>query len=280
MEDGWPKDETWLKRVWNYLHDLKEFALGMGYEIVEFIDRDLAQCGRRKKGGSNPRDRPLTKKDFDNYIRQVEERIDKKFNERGNRLEGENWELKLLVESIRGDKDRLEAEFGAYRSDQMEKEEKNTAAFRQTEEELEGLRGRNTELEGMNQRLMGDKGDSARQLEEKERLLGELGEELADLRRVQGPQYGFDVLISILEMESAGKQAYIKGTGDVYKVAAWVQRARKAGIEREYIDDVLGCLRNGCDMTKKRRNSLFTRLMEGEPGKAMEILGTYGLIRS
>jgi len=217
---------------------------------------------------------------IDSLVDGLDERLDKKFNKRANSLEADLQRARIRLAAMEEDAlgtsqdaEMHREELASYKAMQKEKDERAMSAFRATEAELERLREKNSGLEDSNRRLLADKGDAARQLEEKER-------ELKALKEATGPQYGFDMLLPVLDMEIGGRSAYIRDTQDVYTFAAWIERAKALGLDREYMDSVIGGLREGCGILhRKQAKRIFEEMLKGPPDRAVEVLSRNRLIK-
>jgi hypothetical protein len=273
-ESGRQAVGVWASAV-RYILDKVEYAAeffdDMIYGLLE--PWKIPAGAKRRKAAGLPADEVLRREIrsyIDSLVEGTDERLDRRFNERANRVEGENGMLKDLLirkedelSGMSASLERTRMEFEAYKSLQAEKDGRNAAVFRATEEELENLRAMNSGLEDANRVLSSGKADAVRQL-------GEMEAEARELRKVAAFRYGFDIVIPIIE---TGLYTVTGSKDIVYSMAAWLQKANKGEVPKEYIGQVLNALKEGGKgMHKNPRNKAFREMLKGDPARALDIL--------
>ena len=237
------------------------------FHFLEGTDMTTSARSRRHgKAGSKHVTREEIKGYIDSLLEGTEERILLRLDERGNKLQAENSVLTTALEGARREMGEIFEEFQVYKADQQEKGERNTAAFRATEGELERLRGSLSELENSNRILQEDTADAARALERKDE----------ELKSIRGNKYSFDISIPITEMELGGSSMYpMTEKNVIYDFAAWIQKANEADLPREYMNRILKLLEHGGSLPRKPRRKAFLAMLEGDPKDAMKILNSH-----
>lgn len=260
--------------IWSYavscVIDKVEYAANFFDEFIYCLFEPGGRATRAVGHDAESALREEIKAYIDSLIEGTDERLDRKFNERAGRLEGENSMLKDLVEKLAREKDglqedldRLEAEYGMFRAEQDGKARRCAQVFEEQSRQIDGLKGQVSDMEEANRALSSDKADAARQL-------GEMEAEARELRKVAAFRYGFQEAQAVID---TGLYPIMNNRDRLYMLFSWLRKANESEVSRDYMDRVIGMLADAGGVHKKVRTRALDRMLDGDPADALSILG-------